>query len=91
MDWKINYDPKVEKDLRKLSVDIKTRIVKYINERIAFAPFDFGEALKGHLQGLYKYRVDNYRIICEIQENIVTVLVLSVGHRKDIYEKKING
>lgn len=88
MIWTINYDEKVEKDLKKLSSDIKIRIIKYINERIAIDPFSVGGELKGNLQGLRKYRVDDYRIICAIQEDIITVLVLSVGHRKDIYKTK---
>ncbi len=88
MVWKINYDEKVEKDFKKLSSDIKVRIIKYINERIAIDPLSTGGELKGGLQGLRKYRVGDYRIICAIQEEIITVLVLSVGHRKDIYKTK---
>lgn len=86
MVWQISYNSKVEKDLKKMSVDVRKRIVKYINERVAPAPLDLGEELKGNLQGLRRYRVGDYRIICEIQNEIVTVLVLSVGHRKNIYK-----
>lgn len=88
MVWTINYDEKVEKDFKKLFSEIKIRIIKYINEKIAINPLELGGELKGNLQGLRKYRVGDYRIICAIREDIVTVLVLSVGHRKDIYKTK---
>lgn len=88
MVWTINYDEKVEKDFKKLSSEIKIRIIKYINEKIAVNPLELGGELKGNLQGLRKDRVGDYRIICAIQEDIVTVLVLSIGHRKDVYKTK---
>ncbi len=88
MVWKISYDTKVEKDFKKLSTEVKKRIIKYINERVAVAPFDFGDDLKGNLHGLRRYRVGDYRIICEIQENIITILVLSIGHRRNVYKTR---
>lgn len=58
------------------------------NERIAINPFSVGEEFKGSLQGLRKYRIGDYRIICAVREEIITVLVLSAGHQKDIYKTK---
>ncbi|MBF0260191.1 MAG: type II toxin-antitoxin system RelE/ParE family toxin [Desulfamplus sp.] len=49
-------------------------------------PRRFGEALRFDLSGLWKYRVGDYRLICDIQDNTVTVLVLRVGHRREIYK-----
>ena len=49
-------------------------------------PRHFGEALVANLSGLWRYRVGDYRIICRIQDDVVVVLVLSIGHRREIYK-----
>jgi len=46
----------------------------------------FGKALSREFAGLWRYRIQNYRIICHIEDHKLTVLVLRVGHRKDVYE-----
>ena len=63
-------------------------ILRYFRERIATDedPRRFGKALTQELTGLWRYRVRNYRMICNIEDNLLVVLVLSVGHRKDVYE-----
>ena len=49
-------------------------------------PRAFGKALRGQLRGLWSYRVDDYRIISRIQDNVMTILVLRVGHRHNVYD-----
>ena len=51
-------------------------------------PRHFGEPLRGNLAGLWRYRVGDYRIICEIQEEQLVVLALAVGHRRDVYTRQ---
>lgn len=87
MSWIVRFDLKAAKELRKLDRTTQKRIIKYIDECLTTFPFDYGEELKGHLGGLRRYRIGDYRIICEIQEEIVTILVLKIGHRKNIYSK----
>lgn len=50
-------------------------------------PQIFGKGLKGNKAGLWRYRIGNYRLICEIIDNKLIILVLTVGHRREIYKK----
>ena len=88
MDWSIEYDPGALKDLRKLDRSIQRAILDYMDDRVAAAdhPGVFGKPLRGSLAGLWRYRVRDYRIICQLQEQRLVVLVVAVGHRSTIYE-----
>ena len=87
MIWKIEFEREAEKDLKHIDKQQVKRILKYLYERIASPddPRRFGEPLQYNLAGLWKYRIGNYRLIAEIQDNVMTVLVVRVGHRKEIY------
>jgi mRNA interferase RelE/StbE len=86
--WKIEWDDRARKELRKLDSPIQKEILSYLRTRIVGSnnPRIFGQSLSGNKAGLWRYRVGNYRIICRIEEDTLVVLVLSVGHRKEIYE-----
>ena len=88
MTWAWKIDERALKDLRKLGPDARRQIVAYLDERVAEAndPRSFGKALKGNLAGLWRYRVADYRILCQIQDGELTILVVAVGHRRDVYE-----
>ena len=76
------------KQLRTLNKTSRQRILAYL-ERVVLRldnPRDAGTALKGNLGGLWRYRVGDYRIICEIQDNKFLVCVIQIGHRRDIYK-----
>jgi mRNA interferase RelE/StbE len=62
-------------------------ILKYLNERVAQCddPRQFGHALIAQFSGLWRYRVGDYRIVCEIQDRVLRILVVAVGHSSDIY------
>lgn len=49
------------------------------------SPRDIGKALKSQMSGLWRYQVGNYRVVCEIQDTAITVLVVRIGHRRDVY------
>jgi mRNA interferase RelE/StbE len=85
--WTIEYDPRVERDLRGLDKRIQKEILGYMASRIAPSdnPKSFGKALRHSQKGLWRYRVRDYRIICEIQQERVVVLVVAVGHRSKVY------
>ena len=88
MAWKVEFESQAEKELAQLDPQHVKRILKYLNERIATDedPRRFGAPLRHDLTGLWKYRVGDYRIICEIQDEVVLVLVVRVGHRRKIYK-----
>lgn len=88
MAWTIEYDPRGLKDLKKLDRAIQREILDYMDQRVAMAkdPRDFGKPLRGSKFGLWRYRVQDYRIICELEEKRLVVLVVAVGHRSTIYE-----
>ena len=87
MAWQINFEDSAFKELTKLDKPAQKKILRYLRDRVAVSddPRYFGQPLRANLSGLWKYRVGNYRIICSINDNELTVLVLRVGHRRQIY------
>ena len=87
MSWVCKFDRRALRELNKLDSQSQQKILAYLEERIELDadPRRFGKRLKANLAGLWRYRVGNYRIICQIVDNDLIVLVLAVGHRKTIY------
>jgi mRNA interferase RelE/StbE len=86
--WQIEFDPEAIKDLKKLDRPVQKRIVEFLKLRLA--PLDnprtLGEALAGSRLGNYwKYRVGDWRIICDLQDHKIIVRVLRVGNRREVY------
>lgn len=89
MAWKIKYLKSIQKEIRKINKGEQKKIREYLEERIANAddPRKFGKALKGTHSEFWRYRVGQYRIICEIDDSEIVILVIRIGHRKDVYRK----
>lgn len=89
MAWEIAYDAKALKDLRKLDPAVQREILNYMDQRVAASddPRNFGKPLRASKFGLWRYRVRDYRIICELQDGRLVVLVVAIGHRSTIYEE----
>ena len=88
MAWKIEISPVADRELSNLDAQHARRILKFLHERLANLddPRSIGKALQGSRLGeCWKYRVGDYRLICKIEDDRVVVLVLRVGHRKEIY------
>jgi len=88
--WTIEYSETAEKQLAKLDKPNARRIVDYMEKRIAPKPDprSTGKALTGQFSGLWRYRVGEFRVICEIQDNALRVLVAQLGARKEVYKRK---
>ena len=88
MTWTVEFDDAAAKELRKLDRQAQSDILRYFRERIATDedPRRFGKPLSGELTGLWRYRVRDYRMICNIEDDKLIVLVVRVSHRKDVYE-----
>ncbi|MBW1699690.1 MAG: type II toxin-antitoxin system RelE/ParE family toxin [Deltaproteobacteria bacterium] len=87
MAWTVRISNIAERQLRKLDRPVQRRILDWLNDRIEGCkdPRHFGEPLRGSHAGLWRYRVGDYRILCEIQDQNVVVLVIAIGHRSSIY------
>ena len=87
MVWTIEITRTAEKQIKKLDRPDQKSIVRFLRERLKSAedPRQWGKPLHGLKRGLWRYRVGDYRLICDIQDEIITLLVLEVAHRKDVY------
>jgi len=85
--WRFEFTRTAEKQIVKLDRPSQARILSYLRQRVLPSddPRQFGKALQGEKQGLWRYRIESYRIICDIQDEESTVLVLAVAHRKEVY------
>ena len=85
--WTIEYTQTARAQLRKLDKQMARRIVDYMNERVAGLeePRSLGKALTGPLGELWRYRVGDCRLICDIQDAALRVLVVRVGSRGKVY------
>ena len=86
--WQVEWDDRARRELRRLDGSIQRQILRYLRERIATnnPPRRFGKALTGDRVGLWRYRVGDYRLVCRIEDDRLVVLVLAVGHRREVYE-----
>jgi mRNA interferase RelE/StbE len=85
--WTIEYADTARKQLRKLDKPAAQRIVAFMDQRVARGndPRNVGKALKGSLGDIWRYRVGDFRVLCDIQDGVLTVLVLQIGNRRDVY------
>ena len=88
MAWRIEFDPAAVKELRKLDRPVQQRLLGFLRLRVAPLedPRTIGEALAGQRLGAFwKYRVGDWRLICDIQDERIVVRVLRLGHRREAY------
>lgn len=87
MAWKVEFDQVAVRELDRLDPQHARKILVFLADRIAGDedPRRFGASLRSNLAGLWKYRVGDYRLICDIHEEQVLVLVLNIGHRSKVY------
>lgn len=84
--WTIEWDDSAFKQLKKLDKFVQKKIMNYLRERVTDNPRSFGRELAGNKAGLWRYRMEDYRLICQLKNDQVVVLVVAVGHRKEIYD-----
>ena len=88
MAWTIQYAESAVRQLKKLDRSVALKIVDYLDERVAFLedPGSVGKKLSGPRLGNYwRYRIGDMRVICDVQDMQLIVLVLELGHRKEVY------
>ncbi|MDR1398024.1 MAG: type II toxin-antitoxin system RelE/ParE family toxin [Desulfarculales bacterium] len=89
MSWKIEFTPEAKTDLSKIDSVNAKRILKFLHNRLQKMdnPRKIDESLKGALREFWRYRVGDYRIICRVEDQIITVFVVTVGHRREVYKR----
>jgi mRNA interferase RelE/StbE len=86
--WKVEYSPAALRHLKKIDRSIAAEILAYMDNRVAGAdePSDFGKSLRHAKFGLWRYRVRDYRIICQLDARRRVIVVQAIGHRSTIYD-----
>ncbi len=87
MPWTIEYSNTARSQLRRLDRQMARRVVDYMDERVAIRgnPRSIGRALTGQMGGLWRYRIGDCRVVCDIQDDVLRVLVVRVGRRDSVY------
>jgi mRNA interferase RelE/StbE len=85
--WKLDFTPKALRQLRKLPPHIRGRIITKLESDVLGHgdPRAVGEAMIGNWTGFWRYRIGDYRAVCRIEDEVVTVFVIEVGHRSQVY------
>ena len=91
MAWTIKYTESSLRQLKRLDKSVAQRILDYMDERVALLadPRAAGKNLVGPRMGSYwRYRVGDTRVICDIQDHVLVILVVEVGHRREVYRTR---
>ena len=85
--FRVRFSSQARKELKKMDIHVSSLILGWIRKNLEGCddPRSLGKALTGDKSGAWRYRVGDYRIICEIHDEDIIILVLSVGHRREVY------
>ena len=88
MIWKIRYNPIADKDLGKLDPQSRKIIKAYLDDKVSKLshPKQLGKPLRHGFRGLWRYRVDKFRILCKLEEDKLIILVVKIAKRDVVYE-----
>ncbi len=87
MAYHVVYEKKALKSLSKIDQGQQRILLAWIEKNLVNTedPKKYGKALKGNLKEYWRYRVGNYRIVADIHEDEIKIIIFNIGHRKDIY------
>lgn len=89
MAWRIDFTKAADKALRKLDRQTAGRVLDELEEIAKLGdPRSRGKALTGNLAGLWRYRVGDYRVVCDIEDGVLVILVVDVAHRREVYRRR---
>ena len=85
--WRVEFDRDAARDLKRLGSAAQRVVLRFLRERVATTedPRRFGKPLVVDMKGLWRYRVGDYRIVARIEDDRLIVLVVTVGHRREVY------
>lgn len=86
--WRIEFLATAKRELKKLDKSWQLAILDYLEDEITVLenPRSRGKALVGDKQGLWRYRIADYRLICEIHDAELVIVAITIGHRKNVYD-----
>ena len=86
--WRVDFLESAKRELKKVDKRWQLAILDYLEDEIAGLdnPRNRGKALVGDKQGLWRYRVADYRIVCEIRDAELLIVAVTIGHRKNVYD-----
>lgn len=86
--WTLTFKKEAEKEFGKLDPPVRKRILKFLEERVIYQddPRVLGKTLMGPFKDLLRYRVGDYRIICQIRDQQIVISVIHIAHRKEVYK-----
>lgn len=87
MNWKLAYAEKALRQLRKMDAGQRAIILSWMDRRVDGCenPRAFGKGLTANRSGMWRYRIGDYRVLCEIRDDELTVLAIEIGHRSKVY------
>ncbi|MFC3900677.1 type II toxin-antitoxin system RelE family toxin [Aliicoccus persicus] len=88
MAYQVIYTKKAIKSLKRIDSNQQKIIISWIEKNLINTndPKQHGKALKGNLKDYWKYRVGNYRILADIDDKQIKIIIFNIGHRKNIYQ-----
>ena len=90
MAWTVKFSTRAVKSLKRIDRPNQELILKFMTEKVAKHPDPISPAkkLSGNLGDFYRFRLGDYRIVCDMQNQELTILILQIGHRQNIYQRK---
>lgn len=88
MKYNVEFSQRAVKDLKKLDKHTSALILGWVRKNLQGCenPRQFGKGLTANRSGEWRYRVGDYRLLAQIEDNVIRILILNIGHRKDIYK-----
>ena len=88
MKYNVEFSQRAVKDLKKLDKHTAALILGWVRKNLQGCenPRQFGKGLTANRSGEWRYRVGDYRLLAEIEDNVIRILILNIGHRKDVYK-----
>lgn len=85
--WTIEFTERADQQFGKLDKTVQKRIQIFLKEKLSkrIDPRQLGQGLTGNLSSFWRYCISDYRLLCSIKNNELTILVVQIGHRRDIY------
>lgn len=87
MTWQVSFTKKSSKQIKNLDKPIQSRLKKAIKEKLLVNPAAYLEPLLGDFGGYYKFRIGDYGLICSKDNHKLTIIVIELGHRREVYSK----